>query len=215
MAVDLIIIILILATIFAGLKKGLISCIIDIVAIIIALVLALILCRPITNIIIEKTSFDENLTQAISSNIPLSDTDFSINADSNLPQGIIDYINGITSNVNTTKEDAFYAIGKELAGVIITFIVFIAIFLIVRIILALIKVVSKLIDKIPLIGQINKIGGAVFGAIEGIVIVYILLALISMISPLFTNTNLLELINSSYIGQIMYNNNFILNLINK
>ena len=35
---------------------------------------------------------------------------------SNLPEGIVNYINGITENVNTSKEEAFDAIGKELAG---------------------------------------------------------------------------------------------------
>ena len=215
MVVDLIILLIMVSAIFVGLKKGLLSCVIDILAVVIALVLAIVLCRPITNVIVENTNFDENLAQTISSNIPLSDTDFTVEADSSLPEGVKEYINGITSNVNTSKEEAFNAIGRELAGGIISFIVFIAIFIIVRIVLALVKVVSKLIDKIPLIGQINKIGGAICGAIEGAIIIYAILAVISMISPLIANTNLLELINSSNIGSIMYNNNLILNSIYK
>ena len=213
MAVDLIIIIIMVSSIFVGLKKGLISCIIDIAAVVVALILAILLCRPITNAVIENTNFDENLAQTISQNIPLSDTDFKVEENSNLPEGIVNYINGITENVNTSKEEAFDAIGKELAGGVITVIVFIAIFIIVRIILALIKVVSKIIDKIPLLSQVNKIGGAVCGAIEGAIIIYAILAVISMIAPIISNTGLLELIYNSNIGSIMYNNNFILNSI--
>lgn len=214
MIIDLIIIVIMVATILIGLKKGLISSVIDILAVIVALILALVLCKPITNLIIENTNFDENLSNTISQNIPLSDTDFTISEESNLPSGVIDYINEITSNINTSKEDAFNAIGRDLAGAIITFIVFIITFVIIRIILTILKVVSKIIDKIPLIGQINKIGGGILGAIEGIIIIFAILALISVISPLIANTNLLEYINSSYIGSFMYNNNFILNTIN-
>ena len=215
MAVDLIIIIIMVSAIFVGLKKGLISCIIDIAAVVVALILAILLCRPITNAVIENTSFDESLAQTISQNIPLSDTDFKVEENSNLPKGIVNYINGITESVNTSKEEAFDAIGKELAGGIITVIVFIAIFIIVRIILAIIKVVAKIIDKIPLLSQVNKVGGAVCGAIEGAIIIYAIFAVISMIAPVISNTGLLELIYNSNIGSIMYNNNFVLNSIYK
>ena len=211
MAVDLIIIIIMVSSIFVGLKKGLISCIIDIAAVIVALILAIILCRPITNVVIENTNFDESLATTISQNIPLSDTDFKVEANTNLPDGIVDYINSITENVNTSKEEAFNAIGVELASGIISVIVFIAIFIIVRIILTLIKVVSKIIDKIPLLSQVNKVGGAILGAIEGAIIIYVIFAAVSMIAPIISDTNLLELINSSNIGSIMYNNNLVLN----
>ena len=213
MVIDLIILIIMVSSIFVGVKKGLISCVIDIAAVIVALILAILFCRPITNVVIENTNFDETLATTISQNIPLSDTDFKVETDTNLPEGVVNYINGITANVNTSKEEAFNAIGKELASGIITVVVFIAIFVIVRLALALIKIVSKLIDKIPLLSQVNKIGGAICGAIEGAIIIYAIFAAISMISPIISNTNLLELINSSNIGYIMYNNNLVLNSI--
>ena len=215
MAVDLIILIIMVSSIFVGLKKGLISCIIDIAAVIVALILAILLCRPITNVVIENTNFDESLATTISQNIPLSDTDFKVEANTNLPEGIVNYINGITENVNTSKEEAFNSIGVELASGIISVIVFIAIFVIVRLVLALIKVVSKIIDKIPLLSQVNKIGGAICGAIEGAIIIYAIFAVISMIAPVISNTNLLELIYNSNIGSMMYNNNLVLNSIYK
>lgn len=215
MAVDLIIIVIMVSSIFVGLKKGLISCIIDIAAVIVALILAILLCRPITNVVIENTNFDESLATTISQNIPLSDTDFKVEANTNLPEGIVNYINGITENVNTSKEEAFNAIGVELASGIISVIVFIAIFVIVRLVLALIKVVSKIIDKIPLLSQVNKVGGAICGAIEGAIIIYAIFTVISMIAPVISNTNLLELIYNSNIGSMMYNNNLVLNSIYK
>ena len=105
MAVDLIIIIIMVSSIFIGVKKGLISCVIDIAAIVVALILAIILCRPITNAVIENTNFDENLSQTISQNIPLSDTDFKVDENSNLPKGIVDYINGCLLYTSPSPRD--------------------------------------------------------------------------------------------------------------
>lgn len=215
MIVDIIIILIVAMATFAGIKKGLISCVIDILAVIIALILAVILCRPITNVIVQETNFDESIKQTISQNIPLNDVDFKVEENSNLPKPIVDYINEITANVNTSKEDAIEVLSTELTMGIISVIVFIAIFIIVRIVLALVKIVSKLIDKIPGLKQINKLGGGICGAIEGIIIVYAIFAVLSMISPIISNTIILEQIYNSNIGSIMYNNNMILKSIYK
>ena len=215
MIVDIIIILIILASVFVGIKKGLISCIVDIFAVIVALILALILCRPITNIVIENTNFDENLREVIIQNIPLNDANFKVDENTNLPKPVIDYINGITDGVTASKDDAVDAIGRELTVGIITAIVFISIFIIVRIVLVLIKVVSKIIDKIPGLKEANKIGGGICGAIEGIIIVYAILAVFSMISPILADTNILQYIYNSHIGALMYNHNIILKSIYK
>lgn len=215
MVVDIIIILIILGFVFIGIKKGLISCIIDICSVVIALVLALILCRPITNVVINNTNFDENLKETIVENIPLNDVNFRVDENSNLPKPVVEYINGITKNVGSSKDEAIEVISKELTNGIITVIVFIAIFIIVRIIFAIIKIVSKLIDKIPGLNEVNKIGGGICGAIEGIIIVYAIFAVISMISPILADTNILQYVYKSNIGAIMYNHNFILKSIYK
>lgn len=215
MVVDIIIILIILGFVFLGVKKGLISCIIDILAVIIAIVLAFALCKPITNIVISNTDFDENIKETITKNIPLNDADFKVDENSNLPKPVIEYINNITSNVSTSKDDAIENIGNELTKGIITVIVFISIFIIVRLVLVLVKIVSKLIDKIPGLKQINKLGGGICGFIEGIIIVYIIFAVISMISPILAETNIIQYIYNSNIGSLMYNNNAILKAVYK
>ena len=213
MIVDIIIILIMALAVFLGMKKGLISCIIDIVAVIVALILALLLCKPVANAIIDNTNFDENLRATIVQNIPLSNTDFKVEEGSNLPEPVVEYINGITSNVNTSKDEAIDNISKELALGIISVIAFLAIFIIVRIILTFVKIVAKIIDKIPVLKQINKLGGAICGAIEGLIIIYAIFAVFSMISPLIANSQILEQIYNSNIGALMYNNNLILKAI--
>ena len=65
MIADIIVIAILALSIFLGYRKGLVELGIKLVSVIIAIVLTLILYRPITNIIINTTSLDENLEQAI------------------------------------------------------------------------------------------------------------------------------------------------------
>lgn len=215
MVIDIIIIAVMAGAIFLGVKKGLISCLIDVLAVIIALVLAIMLCKPISNFIIKNTNFDETIKNAIVENIPLNDADFKVQENANLPKPVVDYINGITENSSGAKDEAINTIANELTSGIIMVIAFVGIFIIVRLVLVLIKIVSKLIDKIPGLKQINKLGGGICGAVEGAIIVYAIFAVISIISPMIAETNIIELIQESNIGSAMYNNNAVLKFIYK
>ena len=62
----------------------------------------------------------------------------------------------------------------------------------------------------PILKQIDHLGGAIVGAVEGIIIVYFIFAIISTMSPIFKNTKVLEQIDDSYVGKMMYNNNIIM-----
>ena len=215
MVIDIIIIAVMAGAIFLGVKKGLISCLIDVLAVIIALVLAIMLCKPISNFIIKNTNFDETIKNAIVEHIPLNDADFKVQENANLPKPVVDYINGITENATGAKDEAINTIANELTSGIIMVIAFVGIFIIVRLVLVLIKIVSKLIDKIPGLKQINKLGGGICGAVEGAIIVYAIFAVISIISPMIAETNIIELIQESNIGSAMYNNNAVLKFIYK
>ena len=65
----------------------------------------------------------------------------------------------------------------------------------------------------PLIKQCDKIGGILYGVLQGFFIIFIGCALITVISPIVNQYALLEIINQSYIGNIICNNNILLKLI--
>ncbi len=209
MIVDLIIVAIIILAILIGMKKGLTVCLVNIFAVIIAIVVALAFCNPLAEFAITKTEIGENVKQVIKNNIPMSGTEINIQENKNLPQGIQEYINQTTKNINETKENSIDTIAEQLAKQVITVISFILIFILVRAILLIIKVVSKLINKLPILKQIDHIGGAVCGFIEGLVLVYVIFAGISMCAPAIKNTKILTEINNSYIGKNMYNNNMV------
>lgn len=209
MIVDIIILAIIILSIILGRHKGLTVCLVNFFSLIIALVVALMAYKPISNQLYE-TSIGENLKQVIKQNIPMSEEDFQVSDDSILPEGIKNYINTQTQNVNTTKDEAIENVSTELSKEIINIVSFVIVFIVVRLALLVVKIVSKIITKLPILKQIDHLGGAIVGAVEGIIIVYFIFAIISTMSPIFKNTKVLEQINDSYVGKMMYNNNIIM-----
>ena len=138
-----------------------------------------------------------------------------IGEDSSLPKGIKEYINKQVNNVNTSKDDAIETISTQLSTDIIMVISFIGTFIVIRIALIVVKIVSKIITKLPIINQADHIGGAVVGAVEGIILVYFIFAIISIISPVLEKTKVLEQIDNSFVGKMMYNDNIIMNRLKK
>ena len=209
MIVDIIILAIIILSIILGRHKGLTVCLVNFFSLIIALVVALMAYKPISNHLYE-TSIGENLKQVIKQNIPMSEEDFQVSDDSILPDGMKNYINTQTQNVNTTKDEAIENVSTELSKEIINIVSFVIVFIVVRLALLVVKIVSKIITKLPILKQIDHLGGAIVGAVEGIIIVYFIFAIISTMSPIFKNTKVLEQINDSYVGKMMYNNNIIM-----
>lgn len=213
MIVDLIILIILIVSIILGRHKGLTVCLVNFFSLIIAFVVALMVYKPIANNLYEKTPVGENIKQVIKQNIPMNEEDFQISEDSILPEGMKNYINTKTQNANEAKDEAIENVSVELSKEIINIISFVFVFIVVRTILLIVKILSKIITKLPILKQIDHLGGAIIGAVEGIILVYFAFAVISTMSPIFENTKALEQINNSYVGKMMYNNNLIMNKI--
>ena len=91
----------------------------------------------------------------------------------------------------------------------------IVIFLAVKVVLLIVSLFTSQITKLPIIRQVDKIGGLAYGAIEGVVIVYAILAVISLTSVIWANNAVVMAIGKSTLGEMLYNNNIILNLLFK
>ena len=63
--IDLVIIAIIALCVLVGYHKGLTGSLLKIVSFVLALIIAFILFKPVSNFIIDKTDWDENLEQAI------------------------------------------------------------------------------------------------------------------------------------------------------
>lgn len=220
MILDLIIIGIILLCIIFGYKRGLVEVAFNLISFIIAIVLSLLLYQPVTNYIIDNTQFDENIKSIIVNHINPEEIQEQVEEpekeSDNLPDIVSNYIGKTISEAATTaKNNATEVVATNLSITVIKIITLILLFIFIRIVLCLLKFLTNMLAKLPVINSINKIGGIVYGIIEGLFIVYLILAIAMAISTMTGNAEVLTYINDSNLGKTMFNNNILLKIIFK
>ena len=208
--VDLIIIAVVLLFIFLGYKKGLTGSLIKLLSFIIAIVVAFVLYKPVANAVIENTVIDDNIRTTLRATLGVEDK--TKNTEENVPSTIMDNIN---KEIENATDEVKANVIDNTTITIVNIGSGIVIFLAVRVILVLISLFAKILTDLPVIKQVDKLGGLAYGAIEGIVIVYAVLAVISLTSVIWANNAVVTAIAKSSLGEMLYNNNIILNLLFK
>lgn len=213
--VDLIIIGLILLSVFLGYKKGLAKSLIKILSFFIAIIIAAVFYKPVSNFVIEKTQIDENIKQSIV-NIVKDDIEETgeVKEESNLPKAMTNYINESVKNaVNDTKEKVVENAAEGISVAAINVGVAVGLFVIVRILLLIVSLLSDLLTDLPVLKQFDKTGGVIYGLLRALIVIFLVFAVISFISPLIEETGIIALINKSFVGSLLYDNNLLLKII--
>ena len=213
--VDLIILAILAICIFLGYKKGLTKCVIKILSFVIALAIAFVLFKPVSALIINNTTIDDNIRDSIVSLIQDDvEEEGKVSKESNLPESMIKHINKtIEESVNETKMTVVNNVAKELSIGIVNIFVAIGLFIIARIALIFVSAISSMITDLPIIKHVDKLGGVVYGLVEALIIVFIIFAIISFISPMIENSGIIVAINKSIVGSILYNNNLLIKIV--
>lgn len=201
--VDLIVVGIIALFTFLGYKQGLVKAAIKILSFFIAIIVALVLYKPISNVIVNNTQIDENITNTIMEKITpegITSTD-EVEMTDNLAIKLV-------GEATSTIEEISNAFAIKLIEVCVLLLLYIVIKIALRFILAL----TDIITKLPLIKQINKLGGTIYGVIKGVIIVYVILGVIYLVAPII-NKNVSNAIDKSFITKNLYNNNIILKII--
>ena len=213
--IDLIIVAIIGICLFLGYKRGLTGSLLRILSFVLAIIIAFILFKPVSNFIIEQTQVDDTIYQAIQGKM----TDVYANATNgtivveNMPEVISDYINETIEIGSKNVEEASKEVARNVTIMIINVATWILVFIIAKIILSIVKLLSKIVVNIPVIKQVDKVGGIIYGILEGMIIVYIAFALLTFIAPVLQTNTLSEQIQQSFIANIMYNNNILLKIV--
>lgn len=216
--VDLIIVVILAGCIITGIKKGLTGSIIKLVSFIVALVLAFMLYKPVAAAITKNTQIDENIQNTIIQTFSKEkeETPGDSSQEQNMPTKFVQDINSKIENETT---DARNKIVEETAKTTTTTIINIGsgiiVFIVARILLVIVSLFAKTITNLPIISQIDKIGGLAYGAVEGMLVIYIVLGLISLTSLIWANNSVVTAVTKSTIASILYNNNIILNILLK
>lgn len=210
--IDIVIVAIIALCLFLGYRRGLTGSLLKILSFILAIVIAFILFKPVSNLVINHTNWDDSLKTSIEQFI--TEKTSTPEEKSSLPQVIVDYIDEtMAQSVNEAKEVAIENTAQSVTNLIVNAGVWIAVFIIARILLIFIKFITALIAKLPVIKQFDKLGGILYGILEAFVILYVLLAIISFIAPMINNAEFIDALNKSFIGSMLYNNNILLKIL--
>lgn len=192
--VDIVLIAFLALSIFLGYKKGLAQLTIKLCAFVIAILITFILYRPIGNLIINTTSIDESIEDAIYNKV----TEMMQKDDKN----------ELTSElIESAKQGMLPEAARELTINTIYGVTAIILFIIARIVLIFVSALANLIAKLPVIKQFNEVGGAVYGLLRGLIIIYAILIIISFVGQINPKNIATQTINESTLGRKMYENN--------
>lgn len=210
--IDIVIVAIIALCLFLGYRRGLTGSLLKILSFVLAIVIAFILFKPVSNLVINHTNWDDSLKTSIEQFI--TEKTSTPEEKSSLPQVIVDYIDEtMAQSVNEAKEVAIENTAQSVTNLIVNAGVWIAVFIIARILLIFIKFITALIAKLPVIKQFDKLGGILYGILEAFVILYVLLAIISFMAPMINNAEFIDALNKSFIGSMLYNNNILLKIL--
>ena len=210
--IDIVIVAIIALCLFLGYRRGLTGSLLKILSFVLAIVIAFILFKPVSNLVINHTNWDDSLKTSIEQFI--TEKTSTPEEKSSLPQVIVDYIDEtMAQSVNEAKEVAIENTAQSVTNLIVNAGVWIAVFIIARILLIFIKFITALIAKLPVIKQFDKLGGILYGILEAFVILYVLLAIISFIAPMINNAEFIDALNKSFIGSMLYNKNILLKIL--
>lgn len=194
--VDLIIIGIVLLSTFLAYRKGMVKLAIGLCAFVISIVVTFVLYSPIANLVINVTSIDE----AIEDMIYEKANDILKNEDTTQDQ--------LTSQiVEDAKNEMLPETARTLAVSIVKGGVMVVLFVAIRIALIFVTVLADAIAKLPIINQINKTTGMIYGVIRGILIVYVMLLVLAIPGKINSQNALNTSVEQSILGKVMYENN--------
>lgn len=213
--IDFLVIMFILFCIFIGYKRGLIKVSVKIIAIIISIIFALIFYRGIAMVIINYTTIDDKINDAIYEKI--KDVDFANIKDEQKENNTILKISEkyIDDAMNNYKEDVAHYVADQLTVTIIQILSFVVFLIIVRLIFIGLNFIADIIAKFPIIKQFNVSGGIIYGIIEGFFIVNLVFAVLYILNPICLDGKIEKTIEKSKLGNVIYENNVIIDLIMK
>ncbi len=203
MVVDIIIIAVILLSTILAYRKGLVKLAIGLVAFLIAIVVTVVLYKPVTNLVINVTTIDEGIQNFIYEKA--NDVMKSDNSDEDLKGKVVDNVKN-----NMLPETA-----RSISIYIVTGGVFILLFVLVRIVLIFVTALADAVANLPILKQINKAGGIVYGILRGLLIVFAFLMILNVFSQIYPNNKVTNDVEKSTIAKTMSENNVFYLFVNK
>lgn len=206
--IDIIVVALIALSVFLGYRKGFIELSVKLLAFLIALVITLILYKPISNLIINNTQIDENIQNTILDKVNGNSTETE-NENSKTQENNTKESNIVENVANEMKAEILPQAARDLSINIINAGIIIILYILIRIALKFVTVIANLVAKLPIIKQINKLGGVIYGLLRGLLLIYVILLIISFVGKVNPENKIHKQIEETNLTKAMYEHNII------
>ena len=225
--VDIVIMIILVFNVFRGISLGFIRSTLGVVGYIVAGIVAKMYSSNVYEYAVNNFDFVKDLKTSISNSImgtlkssgmdmDLSGIDFSAldpNAlnSLNLPESLKSQVMNVMNNLKIDPSLPFASnIASKLSEFFIMAIAFILVFIVIYIIFKIIVKILDAIAKLPVLNELNKLGGFLVGLFNGFLFIYMIMLIILISSPIINSTEVLSAIQSSTMGNFFYNHNILL-----
>lgn len=184
-----------------GWFDGAVSSIIRLIALIASFIIARLLTPHVYGWLIDIDSFRQWLITTVSAWMSANPSALSWFHFGSLGSGISAFFKtigvGSLGNTAVTASDPMMSI----AGKIVQVIIFLILFAVLRILFHVIYRASKAVNKVPVLGTVNRVLGAGVGIIEANIIVLVLVLVVYGVAVLSGNTEILNELSQGMITQ--------------
>lgn len=225
LSIDLAILLLFVVTTIIHYRLGFIKSLYNIISLILGTILTKIL-QPVVREIISSGSIFNKITSYFTNILDLENTLKPIV--DNASQNLIDYLNLPSfisnfmlnnENFNITESIDFaqleQTISIYIANIIVNILSFVLTFLLICLILRILLTFFNFTFNLPIINNINKILGAIWGILKSAFIVWSIFIVIMFLTLNPNYMYIKEWIDNSKIASVLYENNYLLLLILK
>ena len=228
--VDLVIVAIMVIFVVVGVKRGFVLTLLPVISIVVAILLGIALRGPVRSLL-DKTQMEQKISTSVENIVQkaLDKVDPSKSVDSEeieeqkedathssaIPKYISETVqkwlsksgeNMFDEDTNTAKR-----LGTKAASLIMDLIAFLIIAVIAIIVMIIIKIIVKSTRElnIPVLHQLDSIGGGILGFVLGAAILYGVAFILGILASCGYLTSFAELVKSSLLGGFIYNRNII------
>lgn len=222
--VSIVIWLVLIINIIVGWARGFFRVLISVAGAIAGVIIAIYAAPYVSSFLQENTDTDEKLATYIAQELEFSDVgeeaskgvQVSVIEGLPLPDTMKD---NILNNNNLETYDILKATGvydyisKSVAAVTLNGFVFLVLALVCWIVFIFLGLLAKGLRSIPIIKSIDRFGGAILGAIQGLIAVWVFFLILSITSTMPWSQNIISQINDSLVLKLLYDNNILLDVV--
>ncbi len=220
---DFTVLIIIAVFTFIGLKNGFLYSVFRLLSYILSVIFA-VKFYPVLSGILQKTVLYDSVKMSVIRGLMKQQGQTISNAKETAAQSVVEGLklpgflkDSILEHIQKSNildfSGIINAVGNEIASLVMNILSLIIIYALIRFGLVFAKVIIKTIARVPVFRQLDKTGGIVLGAVEGILAVYVICAVLVLFSAFPKFSSSIEEIEKSLFADHFYENNFIVSWI--